>query len=64
MEANLPLNHFTLYSAIIEAKRKGCRSFKIGNVENTNDTKIANIARFKRGFITNIIIEEIITVQL
>ncbi len=64
MDANLPLNHFPLYSAIIEAKRKGCRLFKIGEIDNVTDTKAANIARFKRGFITDIVTDRIITVQL
>lgn len=64
MEANLPLNHFPLYAAITEAKNKGCRLFKIGEVEDVSDPKAANIARFKRGFITDIMIDQIITVQL
>ena len=64
MDADQPLNHFPLYSAILEAKRKGCRVFRIGDVNDTRNTKAENIARFKRGFITDITTDQIFTVQL
>ena len=64
MDADQPLNHFPLYSAILEAKRKGCSVFRIGDVNDTRDAKAENIARFKRGFITDIATDQIFTIKL
>lgn len=63
MRDNLPINHFPLYYSILEAKRRGCKIFKIGDISFSNDKKLNNIALFKRGFVTKIAIDNIITIQ-
>ena len=48
---DLPLSHFALTTAILRARRRGARTFEIGQVfVPQEDTKAAAIGYFKRGF--------------
>ena len=63
MEQGMPLNHATLYQAILRAKEIGCARFMLGDVTDgyvneSADNKYLSIAAFKRGFATEIEIEK------
>ena len=52
MEQNLPIAHSSLFYAIKEAKKIGLESLIMGDVNvNNANTKEAQIAKFKKGFV-------------
>ncbi len=61
MSENKPLTHFPLFQSILTAKKKGCYTFNLGDVANSAEPKANNIAKFKRGFATNVEITPNIT---
>ena len=50
--SKLPVAHATLWAAILEAKRRGCREFNFWGVSPEDEPKHpwAGLSRFKRGF--------------
>ncbi|MDC1051149.1 hypothetical protein OAQ76_00315 [bacterium] len=64
MSDGLPLNHYTLWGAIMNARKKGCETFILGDVneDNAKDDKAKNIALFKRGFATDISVSTILNI--
>ena len=55
MEQELPIGHWPLYHCILRAKQIGMRRFNIGLLAmSSGENKVANIARFKKGFCDSI----------
>jgi hypothetical protein len=54
MAQRVPLAHGPLFHAILHARSLGLRKFVLGDATETEDAKLGNIARFKRGFATAI----------
>lgn len=54
MAERLPVAHGPLFSAILRAREIGLKRFVLGDASDSDDEKLANIARFKRGFATAI----------
>jgi hypothetical protein len=55
MEQNVPISHYVMYSAILEAKRKGLKEFIVGMIdkEEKNEKEIS-IFKYKAGFTNTI----------
>ena len=66
MSEGLPLNHYTLWVAIMNARQKGCETFILGDVNegNAHDDKAKNIALFKRGFATDISVSPVLNIRI
>jgi len=43
-------SHSAMWTAIMEAKYIGCKSFEMGEINFSGDSKLVNISRFKKGF--------------
>jgi len=65
MAEGLAINHYPLWQAINMANEKKCKKFLLGNVgiEDQTDQKSRNIAKFKRGFATDIATEAHVTMN-
>jgi len=50
MAENKPLGHAILFKSIIYAKEIGLQKFILGNIETSNDNKINDIIKYKKGF--------------
>lgn len=66
MSEGLPLNHYTLWMSIMEAKQKGCKKFILGDVSDNRcqDIKSKNICLFKRGFATDVQVDTILNINI
>lgn len=66
MSEGLPLNHYTLWVAIMNARQKGCETFILGDVkvDKAKDNKAKNIALFKRGFATDISVDTVLDIRI
>jgi len=66
MAENMPINHFPLYEAVRHSRNLGLKQFIFGNVntDQTDNIKLRNINKFKRGFCTNLSIRHSINVRL
>jgi len=65
MEQNLALNHWPLLSSILWAKSIGHQYFEFGDITpDKDDKKLSDINKFKRGFCTEVLIENVLTLSL
>ena len=54
MSQNLPIGHATLYSSMIYAKEKKLNYFILGNSNESEDGKVKDINKYKKGFTNTI----------
>lgn len=64
MSENRPIGHAVLMEAIYEAKRKGMRIFHLGNVTPSDDKKINDIAKYKKGFSSSLDVKLIVEASI
>nr|WP_314779286.1 hypothetical protein [uncultured Treponema sp.] len=64
MTENKPLSHYVLFKSILEAKKRNCCIFEIGDVTQIADQKYNDISKFKRGFTDTLNIKNALTLKL